>query len=94
MGPGVLETRGIRFNNIPAEQWEDLVEARVTSQVGVVEVGEAAIAEADVRGDKRESGFAAVLNTVPILVKEALGVEIRLPLVCGNLPQVRGCPAG
>src|SRR5712692_1345152 len=61
MGPGVLETRGIRFNNIPAEQREYLVEARVTGQVGVVEVGVAAVAEADVRRNQGQSGFAAIL---------------------------------
>src|SRR6266581_5240254 len=94
MGSRVLETRGIRFNDIPAEQREDLVEARVTGQVGVVEVGEAAIAEADVRRNKRESGFAGVLNTVPILVEEALGVDIRLPLVRGNLSHVDSCSTG
>src|SRR6266404_5929604 len=29
MRPGVLETRAIRFNDIPTEQREDLVESRV-----------------------------------------------------------------
>ncbi len=94
MGPRVLETRRIRFNDIPAEQREDLVEARGPCQVGVVEVGVAAVAESNVSRNERESGFGGILNTVPILVEEARGVEIRLPLVHGNLSQVRGCPAG
>src|SRR6266581_5307128 len=94
MGSRVLETDGIGFNDIPAEQREDLVEARVTCQVGVVEVREAAIAEANVRRNQREPGFGAILDTVPILVKEALGVDIRLPLVGGNLSHVDSCSTG
>src|SRR6267378_7822090 len=54
MRPGVLETCAIRFNDIPTEQREDLVEARVAQQVGVVEVRVAAVAEPDVRWNQGE----------------------------------------
>src|SRR6266446_7468351 len=55
MRPGVLETRAIRFNDIPTEQREDLVESRVALKVCVVEVGVAAVAEPDVGRNQREA---------------------------------------
>src|SRR3979411_2352778 len=89
----VLETRRVRFHNIPVEQREDLVEARVTGQVGVVEVGVAAIAVANVRRNQGESRFVDILDAITVPVKEGLGIDLRLPLVQGKLTQI-GCSAG
>src|SRR6267143_3366295 len=98
--PCVLETRAIRFNDIPTEQREDFVEARVAGQVGVVEVGVAAVAEPDVGRNQgkarlyRVAGHRVnVLNTIVVEVDEGLGVDIRLPLVHGNLTHIDRCSA-
>src|SRR5438105_14421023 len=85
VGPRVLVARRIRFNHVPGKQREYLVEARVAAQVGVVEVGVAPVAEPDVCRYQRQAGFVGVPNTVAIGVKEAAGVDVRLPLVYGNI---------
>ena len=50
-----LVASGIGLDHVPVEQREDFVEAGIAVQVGVVEVREAAIAEANVGRDQRKS---------------------------------------
>src|SRR5437879_13894606 len=88
MSPGVLVTDRIRFHNVPAEEREYLVKAGVTAQVGVVAVGVAAVTEPNVRWHQRESRLGGIWYAIVVLVIEALGVEVRLPLVQGYLPSV------
>jgi hypothetical protein len=88
MCPGVLVTDRIRLNDVPAEEREYLVEAGVTAQVSVVEVGVAAVTEPNVGWHQREARFGGIWNAIVVLVKESLGVEVRLPLVHGQLPKV------
>src|ERR1700730_216136 len=58
--PRVLVTSHIGFNNVPAEKRELLVEGGETVQVGVVTVGEAAVAVSNVRLHQRESGLGGL----------------------------------
>ena len=60
VGTGVLVTGVVGLNRIPAEQRKLFVESGEAVQVGVVAVGEAAVAEANVRLHQRESRFGAL----------------------------------
>src|SRR5207253_8861108 len=50
--------------------------------------GVAAVAETDVGRHQRKTWLVCVLNSVVVQVEEALGVDIRLPLVHGDLSQI------
>src|SRR5207249_11187767 len=93
VGPRGLVTRGIPFNHIPAEQREYFVKPAVPVQVGIVEVGIAAVAEPNVRRNQREPWFGVLTNTIPVLVEEGRSDDICLPLARGNLAQILGCAA-
>ena len=93
MDPRGLVTGGIRFNHIPAEQREYFVKPGVPVQVGIVEVGIAAVAEPNVRRNQREPWFGVLTNTIPVLVEEGRSDDICLPLARGNLAQILGCAA-
>src|SRR5438270_6757372 len=90
----VLVTRAIRFNDVPAEQREDLVETGVAVQVSVIEVGEAAVTEANVSGNQRQSIFTQIADTVAVLIEVRAGVDVGLPLVSGNVAHTDGLTAG
>ena len=75
----------IGFDHIPAEQREYFIEAGIAVQVGVVEIGEAAVAEPDVGRHQRQSRLYRPADAVAVLVEERAGVDVRLPLVHGNL---------
>src|SRR5258708_2055657 len=93
---GHLVTRGIAFHHVPVEDREDFVEASETVQIGAVEVGEAAVAVADVGGHQRESGFGRiplrihVRNTIAIDVHEGAGIEVVLPAVSSDFSHIAG----
>ncbi|HSS24113.1 MAG TPA: hypothetical protein VLL82_06865, partial [Mycobacterium sp.] len=85
MCAGVLVAGRIGLDHVPAEQRKHLVEAGVTGQVGVVEVGVAAVAEADVGRHQRQARLVAVADPVAVRIEERAGVDIRLPLAGGNV---------
>ena len=88
MGPRVLVAGRIRLDHVPGEQREHLVETRGTGQIGVVEVGVAAVAEPDVGRYQGEPGLVGVLHTIAVPIEERTGVKVRLPLIHGNLPHI------
>ena len=94
MGSCVLVAGCIRFHYVPIEQREDLVEAGVAVQVGVVEVGKAAVAELDVRRNQREFGLAGLTDSIVVLIEEGRSVDVRLSLVGGYLAHIYSCSAG
>src|SRR5205085_9326281 len=65
-----------------------LVEAGEAVQVRAVEVGEAAVAEADVGRYQRKARFGVLRQTVAVDVDERPGVDVRVPLVNRNLSQI------
>ena len=86
---GALVARGVGLDRVPVEQREDLVEARIAVQVGVVEVRVAAVAEANVGGHQRKARLARVLrHAVAVQVNEGACVDIGLPLVHADLAHV------
>ena len=94
VGAGVLVASHVGFDHVPAEQRELFVEARISIQVGAVEVGEAAVAEPNVRVDQRKPIFIRIANAVLVGVEEGGGVDVCLPLVGGELTHVGGGAAG
>ncbi len=91
MSAGVGIAVRVRFDHVPAEQREYLVEPGVAGEVRVVEVREAAVAEADVGRHQRETSFVVVTHAVAVGIEEGAGVDVRLPLVQGNFAQVGAC---
>src|SRR5215469_17506250 len=83
-----LITSGVGFDYVPAEQREHLVESGVAAQVGVVEVGVAPVAEANVGRYQGKTLLVAVTHTIFVRIEEGGGVDIGLPLVHGNLAHV------
>ena len=63
-------------------------------EIGVVEVGVAAVAEAIVGRDQRQPFFTRIPNAVAVRVKEGGGVDVGLPLVGGEVTQIHGRAAG
>ncbi len=76
----LLEAGRIGFNHIPVEQREYLVERGVAVEIGIIEIGIAAVAEADVGRNQRQTRLAVLRHTVAVQVDEGPGVEIRVPL--------------
>src|SRR5207237_2096528 len=69
VGPRVLVAGRIRLDHVPGEQREHLVETRGTGQIGVVEVGVAAVAEAAVGGCQGGAGLDGdMINTAVMVV--------------------------
>src|SRR5215467_1044135 len=83
-----LITSGVGFDYVPAEQREHLIESGVAAQVGVVEVGVAAVAEANISRYQSKTLLVGVTHTVLVRIEERRRVDVGLPLVHGNLAHV------
>src|SRR6185312_4656582 len=84
VGAGVLVARSVGLEHVPVEQREDLVEARIALEVGVVEVRVAAVAESVVGDDQRQARLAVITHAVFVAIEERRGGEIRVPLLLGE----------
>ena len=85
-----LITGRVGFHHVPTEQGEYFVEAGVAAQVCVVEVGVAAVAEPNVGRNQSQTRFVRILSAVVIQVQEGLRVDVRLPLIHGDVAHLPG----
>ena len=90
MHASVLVAGAVALDHIPVEQREDLVEARIAVQVGVVEIREAAVAEANVGRRQRQARLRVVRYAGALHIDEAARVDVSLPLVHTDLAHVAG----
>src|SRR5215470_1313676 len=94
MGTGVLVAIGIGFQNVPAEDREDFVEAGETFQIGAVQVRDAAIAIADVRRYQREAEFGVLRDPVSVCIEKGASREVVLPGVNCDFSHIAGQAVG
>src|SRR5262249_38652857 len=76
------------LDHVPVEQREHLVEAGAAGKVGVVEVREAAVAEADIGRNQCETGLVVGGYATAVAVEERACGDVRLPLVNRDLVHV------
>ena len=81
---GVLVASGIGFDHVPVEQREDLVEAGVAVQVGVVEVGDSCRRGTGCwSAPASRPGLRSSCETPsPLLIEEGAGVDVLLATGC------------
>src|SRR5882762_2419967 len=85
---GGLVTGRVRFNRIPVEQGERLVEIGHTAEVREETVGHAAVFEPDFVLNQRNSRTAERRDASLGVVDERAGVDVRLPLLNRNVSQI------
>ena len=93
MGPRALVAAKVRFHDIPVKERERFVEVGDAVGVGQKSVGVVAVSVFDPRIDLGNPDLAGVLDSILVVVNEEPGVEVRLPLLDANVPQVEGAKA-
>src|SRR5690348_124794 len=74
-----LVARGIRFHDIPVEQWEDFRPGSIALVIGAVGVGDRAIPVTDADWYLVQAAFVGVANSILVIVNVSAGVNTLEP---------------